>query len=367
MKRKNVVWLIVLVVLIGIGYYLYTTIIRSDTDTPQILLNESVVISTVAENLHVPWNIAFLPTGEMLVTERNGTLRVMATSSKTIAVPDVVERGEGGLLGLALHPNFPSNKFVYLYFTSENSGTIINRVVRYTFDGSDLKQNKIILDTIPGGSNHNGGRIAFGPDGRLYITTGDAGNDTHAQDRNSLAGKILRIHDDGSIPSDNPFGSAVYSYGHRNPQGLAWDSEGNLWETEHGRSGVQSGYDEINFIVAGGNYGWPIIQGDEIREGMIKPVLHSGSSTTWAPSGIAFANGKLYFAGLRGQALYEVSIVDTGKLGTLNAYVQQTYGRLRAVTITNDGLYFSTSNQDGRGDVNAGDDKILKITGLTNN
>ncbi len=214
---------------------------------------------------------------------------------------------------------------------------------------------------IKGSVNHDGGRIAFGPDGYLYITTGDAENSHLAQNKNSLNGKILRIKDDGSIPSDNPFGNAVYSMGHRNPQGLAWDKDGTLWETEHGPSGIQTGYDEINIITKGANYGWPEIRGEQTKEGFVSPVIQSGSKDTWAPSGMKYWNGSLFFSGLRGEALYEAKISKENKLNLITHF-KQRFGRIRAVVLGADGfIYLSTSNRDGRGQVREGDDKIIKI------
>jgi glucose/arabinose dehydrogenase len=273
-----------------------------------------------------------------------------------------VEGGEGGLLGVALHPDFKSNGFVYLYFTARDGDRIINRAVRYAFDGDSIEEDLVIIDDIPGGTNHDGGRIAFGPDGMLYITTGDAGEEALAQDTASLAGKVLRVRDDGSVPADNPFGNAVYSYGHRNPQGLAWDDQGRLWETEHGRSGLRSGLDEINLIEKGANYGWPLIEGDEVSDGMRAPVAHSGPNMTWAPSGIAFRDGKLYFAGLRGRALYDVEVMPDGTLGSVNERLKDQYGRLRGVAVGPDNsLYVTTSNQDGRGRPATEDDRVLRL------
>jgi len=182
-----------------------------------------------------------------------------------------------------------------------------------------------------------------------------------AQDINSLAGKILRLRDDGTYPEDNPFRNAVYSYGHRNPQGLAWDSDGNLWSTEHGRSGKLSGMDELNLIEKGKNYGWPIIQGDESRDEMITPKVNSGPDETWAPAGMAFYDNSLFFSGLRGETLYEAKI-ENGNVVELKAHFRKEFGRLRAVVIgPNDNLYISTSNTDGRGKERSGDDKIIKI------
>lgn len=317
--------------------------------------------SVIQEGLYVPWSIAFFRKGEFAFTERNGFLKLVGPNPISIRVPEAMEIGEGGLLGLAIHPDFSTNHFIYLYFTTQAGEKILNRVVRYEFTDYVLIKNKVVLDNIPGGSVHNGGAIAFGPDNYLYISTGDSGQEELAQDKNSLGGKILRINDDGSIPSDNPFGNEVYSFGHRNPQGLAWDYEGNLWETEHGRSGVTSGLDELNLITRGSNYGWPIVQGDEKREGMVAPMINSGS-LTWAPSGLAFRGGNLFFAGLRGESLYKVNVLPQGKLGPLTSHFAGKYGRLRGVVLgPDDFIYFSTSNRDGRGKPQEGDDKILKL------
>lgn len=319
----------------------------------------------ITENLEIPWGVAFLPpspagepSGEFLITERPGRLLKIGSDRIVIPIPGVRHVGEGGLLGLALHPDFSENQLLYLYMTSQENGEITNRVERYRFNGSAVSDRTVIIDGIAGASNHDGGRIAFGPDGFLYITTGDAGQAERAQNRDSLNGKILRVRDDGSIPEDNPFNTAVYSYGHRNVQGIAWDNQGRLWATEHGRSGTNSGYDELNLIEAGNNYGWPVIQGPETKDGMVSPIVQSGPSDTWAPSGAAFWNGSIFFAGLRGEALYEYRIEEN----RLAIHFKEDYGRLRTVVTGHDGfLYITTSNRDGRGDPESGDDKIIKV------
>jgi glucose/arabinose dehydrogenase len=314
----------------------------------------------VAQSLQIPWEIAFLPDKSMLVTERPGTLRHLA-NQKSIPIQGVAHVGEGGLLGLVLHPNFESNGFIYLYFTTRTGGGLTNRVERYRFENDALSERQVIIENIPGSSNHDGGRIAFGPDGYLYITAGDADRPNSAQDTNALSGKILRIGDDGSLPGDNPFRNAVYSYGHRNPQGLAWDSQGRLWATEHGPSGNESGFDELNLIEKGKNYGWPVIRGGQTQAGMERPIEHSGPSQTWAPSGMAYKDGKLYFSGLRGEALY-IATINSGNTVSLRSYLSRQYGRLRAVVVGPEGdIYLSTSNRDGRGTVKAGDDKIIRV------
>ncbi len=319
------------------------------------------LVEVVASGLDIPWEIVFLPGGELLVTERSGNLVLIGKTATRIQVPNVEQRGEGGLLGLALDPDYAANNRIYLYLTSLENGQLVNRVERYVFKNGTLSDRKVIFEGILGASNHDGGRIEFGPDGYLYITTGDAQNSDSAQDITSLQGKILRITSEGEIPEGNPFASAVWSYGHRNPQGLAWDAEGRLWSTEHGPSGAGSGYDELNLITPGANYGWPEIQGEEEREGMVSPVIQSGGSVTWAPGDVEYLDGKLYFTGLRGSALYVVSL-DGERIAGFDTFFSGDYGRLRAVRLGPDGyLYISTSNRDGRGNPGAEDDLILRV------
>lgn len=324
--------------------------------------------SIVASDLKIPWEIVFLPDNSMLVTERPGTLLRIDTEKQVIQeIEGVRHIGEGGLLGMTIHPDFTRNGWLYLYSTTTNSsGVLTNIIERYTFKNNKLMQRKTILEGIAGSSNHDGGRIAFGPDGYLYITTGDAENPNSAQDENSLNGKILRVKDDGTIPVDNPFKNAVYSLGHRNPQGIAWDKDDRLWETEHGPSGLQSGYDEVNLIEKGKNYGWPVIQGDEKQVGMVSPVIQSGSADTWAPAGMVILNNNIYFTGLRGQSLYKAHIARDGHdrpLLELEKYMQGEYGRLRAIAVGADGaMYISTSNTDGRGVAKDNDDRIIKLS-----
>ncbi len=321
-------------------------------------------IEVIAKNLNIPWEIAFLPNGDMLVTERPGRVLIVSQDGRVAPLTgletSVKRLGEGGLLGLALHPNFAANGFVYLYLMTGSGGKLVSRVERYKLEDETLTARAVILDGIPGAAYHDGGRIAFGPDGKLYATTGDAGQSQNAQYKTSLSGKILRLNDDGSAPDDNPFGTAVWSYGHRNPQGLAWDDQERLWATEHGRSGVLSGFDELNLIEKGKNYGWPVIQGDEKKDGMITPVLNSGASGTWAPSGAAFYDGSVFFAGLRGETLYEARVNETPV--KLIKHLAKQYGRLRSVTLGPDGaLYLTTSNLDGRGSPVEGDDRIIRV------
>lgn len=318
-------------------------------------------IRVIADHLRVPWEMVFLPDGDMLIAERAGTIRRIGKEPSTISVEGVVEVGEGGLLGMSLHPHFASNNWIYVYVTARTDAGLRNRVMRYRYQYNMLTDPAVILDNIPAAQYHNGGRIAFGPDGKLYITTGDASDSKAAQDTNSLAGKILRLNDDGSIPGDNPFGNAVWSYGHRNPQGLAWDDRGRLWATEHGRSGAQSGYDELNVIEKGKNYGWPLIEGPETREGLEAPVIQSGAAVTWAPSGAAYGNGRIFFAGLRGESLYEADL--RGDRIVLREHFHSAYGRIRNVALSPDGtsLYVMTNNTDGRGNPKTDDDMLLRL------
>ena len=314
----------------------------------------------VAQDLTTPWSVAFLPDADMVISERSGQLVRVGKSGAQFKIDGVRQTSEGGLLGIALHPDFSTNNYVYIYFTTDSNGSLSNQIDRYTLLNNQLKLDTTIIKDIPAASNHNGGTIAFGPDSLLYATTGDAAKPELAQDRASLAGKILRMNDDGSVPSDNPFSNLVWSYGHRNPQGIAWTEEGVLWSVEHGPSGPDTGRDELNLITKASNYGWPEITGDENQGGMVAPVAQSGDSETWAPAGIAYYNGSLYFAGLRGQSLYQAKINNDNSV-SLQRHFSEEYGRLRAVSVYKDKLYISTSNRDGRGSPNANDDKILRI------
>lgn len=336
--------------------------------TPQVVNNtndsENPQLTTVvATNLDTPWAIAFLPDSSLLVTERPGRLQhIIGEKVELVSnVKDVKEIGEGGLLGITLHPKFIENNFIYLYFTySSNENETLNKVVRYKYQNNKLTDEKTIIDKIPGAANHNGGRIKFGPDGNLYITTGDAQVSSQSQNKNTLAGKILRVTDEGKIASGNPFNNQIYTYGHRNPQGITWDSKGNLWATEHGKS-LPSGFDEINLITSGNNYGWPTIEGDKRREGMITPKLNSGASNTWAPSGANFVGSSLFFGGLRGQALFE-AVIENNKVTSLKKHFEDKFGRVREVILGPDNmLYITTSNNDGRGNPKPDDDKIIKV------
>ena len=320
-------------------------------------------VEVAAKDLDVPWSVSVLPNSELLVTERSGNVKRIGENGRAYTVDGVQETSEGGLLGIALHPDFATNNRLYLYMTTYTGGILTNQVDEYTLVDDTLTKVRTIVERIPAASNHNGGGIAFGPDDKLYVTTGDAAMRDIAQSRASLAGKILRMNDDGSVPDDNPFGNLVWSYGHRNPQGIAWDDKGRLWSVEHGPSNEWKGRgkDELNYIEKGANYGWPVIAGDETADGMRTPVAHSGENETWAPSGIAFINGSLYFAGLRGQTLYEAKINSTTDV-TLSRHFSNEYGRLRAVTAYDNSLYFTTSNLDGRGEPRVNDDQILRTT-----
>lgn len=356
---RNKLILAAIIIIIGVIVW-WNFLAQRTTNIPEPKQGlEEAPLLALAKNLEVPWSMDFLPDGSIIFTERPGRVRIIDAKEGLIQEPiltieETAHAGEGGLLGLALHPNFKENHFVYFYYTYQQGENLANKVVRYKKEGNNFLDKTTIIDQIPGESIHDGGRIKFGPDGMLYITTGDATNSEQAQDKNSLAGKILRLKDDGTIPEDNPFpNSPVYSYGHRNSEGLAWDDKGRLWATEHGSSAT----DELNLIEPGKNYGWPTIRGDEKAEGMQSPVIQSGG-ITWAPSGAAYLDGSIYFAGLRGQSLYEFSIKDQ----TLKEYLNKKFGRLRAVNVGPDNyLYLSTSNRDGRGIPTLEDDQILRI------
>jgi glucose/arabinose dehydrogenase len=329
---------------------------------------DGLQVEPIARNLDTPWEVAFAPDGRIFFTERPGVVRVIEEGElrqEPYADLGAEEMGEGGQLGLALDPNFEENDTLYAYYSTETEEGPVNRIVRLVEEEGRAVEREVLL-TMPAASIHNGGRIAFGPDGKLYATIGDTSEASLAQDRDVLAGKILRLDPDGSIPEDNPFdGSPVYSYGHRNPQGLAWDEAGNLYAPEHG----QSAHDELNLIEAGNNYGWPEIQGDEDAPGLTPPILHSGEET-WAPSGAEYVEegpwaGSVLFTGLAGESLHrvEIDLEAPGKVTEHREYLEGEYGRLRTVKQGPDGaLYVLTSNRDGRGDPSPVDDRLLKIT-----
>jgi len=328
-------------------------------------------VQVVAQDLDVPWAIDFAPDGRMFVTERPGNIRIIQQGRLlqepliTFPAPFVSE-GEGGLLGLVLDPDFANNHYLYVYHSYRSGEGVLNRVLRLKEQNNKATMDKVLIDRIPGNLFHNGGRLKIGPDGLLYITTGDAQRPELAQDPSSLAGKILRIRLDGSIPRDNPFpNSPVYSLGHRNPQGLAWHPETRqLYSSEHG----PSAHDEINLIEAGKNYGWPVIQGDQEALGMQRPIIHSGN-TTWAPAGMTFVTrgpwrNQLLVANLRGQQILKLELT-TGQpiqARSIQSLFQDVYGRIRDVVEGPDGtVYLLTSNRDGRGAPRALDDKIIRV------
>lgn len=370
MKKIILLGIVIVVLLVLWGFLSRNNSVIAPTTSqkPQQVISENAEevpqLSVIAENLDTPWALAFLPDNTLLVTERAGHVKRInpdGTINDVATLASVREIGEGGLLGIAAHPDFTTNHYVYFYYTFSNSGdNTLNRVVRMTYENNTLGNETVIVDNIPGASNHNGGRIKFGPDNLLYIGTGDAQEPSQAQNKNTLGGKILRITDSGKVAPNNPFKTLVYSYGHRNVQGLAWSTTSKLWATEHGRSGVLSGLDELNLIVAGNNYGWPDIEGNETRSGMQTPKQNSGN-TTWAPSGASFVGNSLFFSGLRGQALYE-AVINGDSVIEVKEHFKGELGRVREVITGPDGmLYITTSNKDGRGSVNAGDDKVIKV------
>lgn len=313
---------------------------------------------TIASRLTVPWGLARLPDGTLLVAERRGrVLRIPAAGGAPLVagtVPGVRAVGEGGLLGLAVAPADPSAVFAYL---TSRAGD--NRVLRIPLSGGRLSTARasVVLRGIPAGNNHNGGRIVVGRDGNLWIGTGDAGRRSLSQNRSSLGGKILRVTRAGAIPADNPFPrSPVWSYGHRNVQGLAFDSAGRLWATEFG----QDTWDELNLVVKGGNHGWPIVEGKGARRGLVDPKIVWSTSSA-SPSGLAIVDDVAYVAALRGRRLWQVPLTATAA-GTPVARLTGRYGRLRTVEPDGaGGLWLATSNRDGRGRPTSADDRILHV------
>jgi len=323
-------------------------------------------VDVMVDGLNNPWEIVFGPDGDIYFTERDGRIWKIEEFGEAKVIETFTKSGsyEGGTLGLALHPEFEKNKKIYVYQTNLEMEFFQNKVFSFTVDDDMLTDRQIIIDDIPGALWHDGGRIAFGPDGKLYITTGDAVNPGWSQDLSSLAGKILRINPDGTIPDDNPFDSSpIFSYGHRNPQGIAWSSDGLLVSSEHGPSGEMGyGHDEINVIVKGKNYGWPKVVGDSSDVTLVNPIIHSGEQT-WAPSGMVYfdsnkipsLDGKFLVGALRGQHLMVVDVAEDGSLISAEKLFEGDFGRIRTAQTGTDGvLYLLTANGDN--------DKIIRIS-----
>ncbi|MEK3937654.1 PQQ-dependent sugar dehydrogenase [Sporosarcina sp. FSL W7-1349] len=304
---------------------------------------------TVATGLNSPWSIA-ADEGQFFISERTGTIvkvepgSAITRDSVHLSQP-LSNVAEAGLLGFVLHPDFHSSRLAYAYYTYDSNGSPINRIVTLAYDGDSWREQDILLDNIRSGPVHHGGRLALSPDGTLFATIGDGARPESAQDPNEWNGKILALQADGSFH--------IFSLGHRNPQGLAWDTNGILFASEHG----QSANDEINVIVRGHNYGWPLIEGTETRDGLEAPLLTSGPTETWAPSGMAFHKGLLYVAALRGQAIL---VIDPDKAEIVDR--MQGFGRVRDVYSDGRSLYFITNNTDGRGNPSQGDDRLIRFT-----
>jgi glucose/arabinose dehydrogenase len=328
-------------------------------------------VQVLVTGLQIPWSLAFAPDGRLFITERPGRVRVFANgqllAEPALVLTDVFTSGESGVLGLALHPDFATNHFVYLTYTANEPGGAIARLVRFREAGNRLGEPAVVLDDVPAANIHNGSRVKFGPDRLLYVTFGDVATPSFAQDVAALNGKILRFTPEGASAPGNRFNSPVYSFGHRNPQGLAWHPvTRDLWETEHG----QIGNDEINVIDSGVNYGWPVIEGSETRPDMAAPLAFFSPAV--APSGADFYTGsgipgfrnQLFVATLRGTALLRVTIDGAGsrRVASTERLLDGRFGRLRDVVMGPDGfLYICTSNRDGRGSPAAEDDRLLRI------
>jgi glucose/arabinose dehydrogenase len=335
-------------------------------------------VETVATGLEVPWGFAFLPGGDLLFTERPGRVRMIEKGTlkaePIFKVADVEPSGESGLMDISLHPKFAENKFVYLSYAYNSDGKRV-RVVRYKFDGKTFIEPKTIIENLPAAQFHAGTRARFGPDGKLYVTTGDATQRELAQQMTVLAGKTLRLNDDGTVPTDNPFAAQkdarpeIWTLGHRNAQGLAWSADGLMFQTEHGPSGFDGdgGGDEVNIVEAGKNYGWATISHRETKEGLISPLLEY--TPACAPASAMFYNGALFpafkgnffFGCLRGERIIRV-VLNGRNVVSQEDLLKGIYGRIREMAQGPDGfIYFSTSNRDGRGSAAKDDDRIMRI------
>jgi aldose sugar dehydrogenase len=336
-------------------------------------------VELIAGNLEVPWAIAFSPDGRIFLTERPGRVRVIENGKlhpdPVATIKDVEQTGESGLMDLTLHPQFTANRFLYLAYAYRGEGQRV-RIVRYRETDNGLVEPKVIIENIPAARFHAGTRARFGPDGKLYITTGDATDRQLAQQLNSLAGKTLRLNDDGSVPPDNPFVKQqnarpeIWSYGHRNAQGIAWQpGTGLQFQTEHGPSGFDGpgGGDEVNIVERGKNYGWPVIHHQQTQAGMESPLLEytpaiaPASAMFYRGSAFPQFNGNFFFGNLRGETIIRV-VLDSRRIVSQERILEKQYGRIREVAEGIDGvIYFSTSNRDGRGTPAHDDDRILRL------
>lgn len=336
-------------------------------------------VETVVGNLEVPWSIVWAPDGRMFFTERPGRVRTFENGRLNplpiYTVPDVEARSEAGLMSIALHPQFSSNHFVYLSYAYNANGLQV-RVVRFRETPQGLVDRKVIIENIPAAPAHAGCRLRFGPDGKLYITTGDSTDRELAQQLNSLAGKILRLNDDGTAPADNPFAGRpdarpeIWAYGSRNAQGIDFQPGTNfLFETEHGPSGFDGpgGGDEVNIIERGKNYGWPVIHHRATQAGMESPLLEYTPACAPASGAFYRANvfpqfkGNFFFGCLRGTRIIRVAL-DGRRVVSQENLLEKKYGRIRDIAEGPDGfIYFSTSNRDGRGTAASDDDRIMRL------
>ena len=315
---------------------------------------------TLARGLGVPWGLAFLPTGNALVGERDsGDVHVVRRGGgrrrvgHLDAFSQVSSSGESGLLGLALHPGFATNRWVYAYLSTRSD----NRVVRMRYAAGRLGARQVVLAGIPMSIHHNGGGLAFGPDGQLYVSTGDGEDSARAQDRRSLGGKILRITPTGGVPPGNPFGNRVWSMGHRNVEGIRFDAAGTLWASEFGEKAA----DELNRIVPGANYGWPRVEGSDGRGGFRDPFVQWSPTSTCSSSGLAIADGKAWLGALRGECVFSVRLRGP-HAGRIRRHFAGRFGRVRQVAKAPDGsLWITTSNRDGRATPGPGDDKVVRV------
>lgn len=378
--KKKVLWLSFILIL-SFSFSIQAQI--QVGEFPQSVKSEFVLepadieVESWLGNLNVPWELVFLPeSNRALITERDG--RVLQVENNKLQNDSYLElninsRGEGGLMGMAAHPDFPEEPYIYLMYTyTKSNRNLYNRVSRFRDQGEQAVEEEVLIDEIPAGNNHNGGRIAFGPDGMLYITTGDTFNREIAQDLDNLGGKILRLTPEGKIPEDNPFGnSPIYSLGHRNPQGLAWHPEtGELFISDHGPSGEDGlrAKDRIKIVEAGSNFGWPEKIGYFENGKYANPLIMWKNAVP--PSGMTFYQGDLYVATLGSQSLVKIKLnkinnqYNVKKIEHLfnDGQALSTYGRIRTAVLGPDNyLYFLTNNRDGRGRPRENDDQILRF------